>query len=536
LHRFGGSDLLVFVDGATPDGTDVRPAALEQLPVEREHAILQALQERLLPAALPVLPSLRVAARYRTADERLVAGGDWYDATVLGPGRLGASVGDVVGHGPAAAAVMGQLRAVLSAALLATGDVVAALTQLRRFVPTVPGARGSTACVLTVDGDTGRLSYACAGHPPPVLVRADGTAQFLDSPPSAPLGLPGPVSQACTVSLRTGDTLLLYSDGAVETFGVPTEQPRDRLLSACRHAAAGGQSAAGFADAVLAEIAGEVRADDLALLVLRRLTRPLAPLRTTVPATVEQLATLRRRLREWLAQSEMSEEDAVALQIACGEATANTVEHAYLDAGTAAGTVTVSAELTGEGTVVVRVEDDGHWREPLTDPGDRGRGLLLMRQSMDDLHVDQKADGTVVELTRRIHAGRDPLSPIPEPDGAEAAAPDSRLDIAVDTTADTPRAVLTGDLDAAGVASAARVLRRASRGGVLPLDVDLTRLGHLASAGVRLLFDLAADLTATGNRLKVHVRPGSVAQRVLDLTAFPHIAGPDTGDLAPSSG
>jgi len=507
--------------------TDVTESVLAKRAAERDHAVLQALQERLLPDGLPVLPDLRVAARYRAAGEQLVAGGDWFDATVLGPGRLGASVGDVVSHGPGAAAVMGQLRSVLGAALLDTGSAFDALAQLRRFVPTVPGARGSTACAAIYEAATGTMSYACAGHPPPVLMRSDGAARFLPAPPSAPLGLPGITPPAGEVVLGPGDSVLLYSDGAVERPGVPTEHGRQRLLQACSRAAAAGHAAAELVDAVLEGVADGAPADDLALLVLSRRPAPVPALLVRLPATARNLSALRRALGGWLAQAGVSDDDGLAVQIACGEATANVVEHAYPVSGQAGawggagidgagGEVTVSGELTAESAVVVRVTDAGTWREPPADPADRGRGLLLMRQCVDSVRVRQDGGGTTVELTRRVHSRQSAAAPAPEP----AGQPPPGLQVRVDTGTGRATAVLAGDLDAAGVSTAGLALRRAARGGLLPLTVDLTGLDHLASAGVRLLFDVAEELASAGNRLHVQVAQGSVAHHVLDLTGF----------------
>lgn len=514
--------------------TDVTDSVLAKRAAEREHAVLQALQERLLPTGLPVLPQVRIAARYRAAGEQLAAGGDWYDAVPLSHGRVAASVGDVLGHGPEAAAVMGQLRSVLSAALLHGGEVIAALRQLEQYVQTLPAAHGSTACVVIFDPGSGRLCYAAAGHPPPVLIGPDGTVEFLVAAPSAPLGLPGPAGRAGAVSVPPGGAVLLYSDGVIERPGTPTEHGRQQLLALCRqalreHVTASGIRSTELVDTVMTGLTAEALADDAALLAVCYPVCETTELRVELPATPDQLTPLRLHLHHWLEQSGISEDDVVPLQIASGEAAANAVEHAYRAMPT--GTMTLSAELTAESTVRLRVQDHGRWCGPAPKPGSRGRGLLLMQQCMDDLHVFRGAEGTTVEMVRRVHASE--VGPVPP----SASVPDvlPALQVRVVTTAHGEVGVLSGDLDAASVPTAAIVLRGATRGGVLPLTVDLTGLAHLTSAGVKLLFDLADEAAAIGSRLTVRVVRGSTAHHVLELTGFADLAILRVSDHAATS-
>lgn len=504
--------------------TDVTDAVLAKRAAEREHAVLRVLQERLLPAGLPVLPRLRISARYRAAGEQLAAGGDWYDAVPLGHGRVAASVGDVLGHGPGAAAVMGQLRSVLSAALLHSGEVVAALGQLERFVRTLPSAHGSTACATIFDPVRGRLCYATAGHPLPLLISPDGTAEFLAAAPSAPLGLPGPAPRAGEVSIPPGGAVLLYSDGVIERPGVPVEHGRQWLLALCERAAAAGSAPAELVDTVMNGLAAETLADDVVLLLVAHPLLQTTALRIELPATPDQLAIFRIHLCRWLEQAGISEDDVVQLQIAAGEAATNAVEHAR------AATVTLSAELTDESTVRVCVQDNGRWRGPAPESGSRGRGLLLMQQCTDNLRIRRGAKGTTVDLTRRVHAGQ---VDSPQP-STRAPDPGPALTVHI-TTERGGTGVLSGDLDAAGVPAAALALRSATRGGVLPLTIDLTRLEHLASAGVKLLFELADEANALGSHLTVQVVRGSVAHHVLELTGFADLADLAVIDLAAAS-
>jgi serine phosphatase RsbU (regulator of sigma subunit) len=129
-------------------------------------------------------------------------------------------VGDVVGHGAAASAVMGQLRALLTEFLLDGDDLPVALRRLDRFASRTEGARGATVCLALLDPADGSVRYACAGHPPPLVVRPDGATRYLPAPGGVPLGVAGPDPETGTAFLRPGDLLLAYSDGLIERAGV----------------------------------------------------------------------------------------------------------------------------------------------------------------------------------------------------------------------------------------------------------------------------------------------------------------------------
>ena len=157
---------------------------------QAEHEVAEVLQRSLLPAGLPPLARLAGAARYTPATEHALSGGDWYEMLQVGDTAVALVVGDVVGHGPPAAAVMGQLRSVLAAQLLEGSSPAAALERLDRFAARVAGAAGSTCACLLYDWSTGVLRWALAGHPPVLLVDGPGT-RFLDGHRTgAVLGVP----------------------------------------------------------------------------------------------------------------------------------------------------------------------------------------------------------------------------------------------------------------------------------------------------------------------------------------------------------
>ncbi|MFG2574182.1 PP2C family protein-serine/threonine phosphatase [Streptomyces sp. NPDC048481] len=236
----------------------------------REREVALALQEAMLPARLHV-GHHRAAVRYRPAVGALNVCGDWYDLVdLVGGHRIGVSVGDVVGHGLAAAGVMGQLRSALSAASRVAEGPAEALNVLGRYAHVVDGAESATAVTTFIDFDRRTIAYSSAGHPPPVLVHADGRVEFLDRATDPPLdALPDPVPRTeASTSYDTGATLALYTDGLVERRREDIDTGLNRLADAlARHRAAEPEA---LADAVLWELLPTGGAtDDTALVVVR---------------------------------------------------------------------------------------------------------------------------------------------------------------------------------------------------------------------------------------------------------------------------
>jgi serine phosphatase RsbU (regulator of sigma subunit) len=194
-----------------------RQAAEAQRRYEQALGVIDALQRELLPAGLPVLPGVQIAGSYLLAEADTAAGGNWFDAIPLAGGRVGLVVGDVVRHGVAASAVLGQLRAVLAERLGRGAELPAALASVDWIARRVPGARAATVCVAVLDPADGSLCYCTAGHPPPLLVPAQGEARYLPATGAGPLG----TGSAFPVETNTLDAnvLLLYSDGILERPG-----------------------------------------------------------------------------------------------------------------------------------------------------------------------------------------------------------------------------------------------------------------------------------------------------------------------------
>ncbi|MBE8475006.1 PP2C family protein-serine/threonine phosphatase [Streptomyces justiciae] len=236
----------------------------------REREVALALQEAMLPAPRQVRDH-RAAVRYRPAVGALNVCGDWYDLVErIGGDRICVAVGDVVGHGLAAACVMGQLRSALSAASRVAEGPAQALDVVGRYANVVPGAESATVVTTFVDFDARTVTYSSAGHLPPALVHADGRVEFLDAATDPPLDAsPDPVARPeATAGFRSGDTLVLYTDGLVERRREDIDAGLARLAdSLARHRTA---EPAAMADAVLLELLPpEGATDDTALIVVR---------------------------------------------------------------------------------------------------------------------------------------------------------------------------------------------------------------------------------------------------------------------------
>lgn len=235
----------------------------------RERQVAVTLQEAMLQ--VPDLARHQdVAVRYLPAAGSLNVCGDWYDMLDLSEGRFAVGVGDVVGHGIEAAAVMGMLRSALSAAMRALGRPAQALEVLGLYARSVDGALNTTAVTALIDPLSKLIIYSNAGHPPPILMHPDGTCDLLDKATDPPLGarpqhVPRPQAGQ---TYDSGDTLVLYTDGLIERRGEDIDQGIARLVEVLRrHRTASPER---LADTLLARlgVAGG-SGDDIALVIVR---------------------------------------------------------------------------------------------------------------------------------------------------------------------------------------------------------------------------------------------------------------------------
>jgi len=397
---------VVLVGSLTPGRFDDNDAALLALVAdraalaignaglyEREHRIVETLQRSLLPARLPRLPGISIAARYSPGGADV--GGDWYDAIELGGGGVGVAMGDVVGHGIEAASLMGELRNSLRAYALEGVSPAEALAKLDRLITEMERGKMATLIYAVIDADWTQLRFAGAGHPPPLVLGGDGGAEYLWDGRSTPLGVGGPGTyEEGTATLEPGSTLALYTDGLIEVRGETLNTGLHRLKEAVLSGP--DEPEALCAHVVDAMLGSRAAGDDVAFLALRTVPLTKERFRVQLPTNRVSLRYARRTLGRWLEQAGAHRADAFDIQLASHEACANAIEHAY-QFGEAE--VELEARLTG-GEVTLVVRDSGEWREQAN--GHRGRGIEMMKAVMDDVTVKGGPDGTEVELRRKL--------------------------------------------------------------------------------------------------------------------------------------
>jgi PAS domain S-box-containing protein len=224
-ERLGPADVELAVDLGRRGASALERARLWQESRQRfeaEHRIVELLQTTIIPDRLPTIPGIQVAAAYRPAEVDIDVGGDWYDAFETTDGRIVVVVGDVAGHGVAAASLMGRVRNALRAYAFEDSDPASVLTRLHRLLRDQDDEAMVTAFVARYDPATGLMSWSRAGHPPPLLVAPDGTARFLDDVNGAPLGTMARAYRTATTRLDPNALIVCYTDGLVER--------RDRIL------------------------------------------------------------------------------------------------------------------------------------------------------------------------------------------------------------------------------------------------------------------------------------------------------------------
>lgn len=196
--------------------------------LQQEHELTLMLQRSLMPQQLVKVPYLEIAAGYIAASAE--AGGDWYDAFALDGGRIGVTVGDVVGHGSGAATQMGQLRTCLRAYAIENHPPAKALELVNRFAWEMPSRPIATAIYAVIDPSTGAVTIASAGHLPQALLSPDEHS-LLEPEPGPPLGaFPDHKCIESRFTLNHGDSIVLFSDGLIERRGVPLDSSLDDLL------------------------------------------------------------------------------------------------------------------------------------------------------------------------------------------------------------------------------------------------------------------------------------------------------------------
>jgi anti-anti-sigma factor len=518
----GGPSVTVIVRAMTVTGEPGAMVVVEQVdpdgppwPIAAAH-VVDAAQSSLLPPFLPMLPDLALAGSYHRATSVRAAGGDWYDAVPLGDGRVALVVGDAVGHGVAAAGAMSRLRGAMRSTALRDPAPPSVLADLDAFAALMDDVEGASVFYGVLDSGTGVLAYTTAGHPAPLVVAGDGSAEFLPVTPRPPLGsMPGSGTPVHRYELQPGATLVLFSNGALAGGGQEFSVALDRLVAASREVLGRPDVGDPVKASVLAvEIAELLRPprdwpDDVAVLVAHRRVTTLGPLHLDLLAVPASLPGVRRRLNAWLIDLGMGENDRVGVMAAVGEACANAAEHAYR--GTEPGPMSVRAEVDSDGMLTVTIHDDGTWHAPDRDPGDRGRGLLIMRQLVDAVTLDDR-NGTTVTLSVRLRRSSE--------DETSAAAGADGATVVVDRDGARPVVRATGAVDEAGADLLRIRLLEASHGGTVRVELDLDRVSLFSSAAVRVLLAVARIARDEGWRLAVHAPEGGLVRHVLEVSGL----------------
>lgn len=235
-----------------------------------EHQLLIDLHHRLLDE-LPTVPGIEMAARYRPAGDHSLVGGDWYEVLLLDDDRMAVVVGDVTGHGLVAAADMALVRGMIGALLHAGIAVRAVFPQMSELFRKRRNVLIATAAIAVIDS-SGLLTYATAGHPPPLVVHADGTVQALDSANAPIIGILETRHVEGTVPFPAGAQLVMYTDGLVERPNRPFSEGVEIAAGLLRSLPADTAPEA-LIDSLLTALIGDAQpSDDLAVVVVKRPT------------------------------------------------------------------------------------------------------------------------------------------------------------------------------------------------------------------------------------------------------------------------
>ncbi|MFE7133547.1 SpoIIE family protein phosphatase [Streptomyces sp. NPDC057638] len=396
---FEPNDLLVAAQLATHTALGIDKAVL----YGREAYIADELQRTMLPDSLPQPTGVRLASRYLPAAETARVGGDWYDAIPLPGSRVALVVGDVMGHSMTSAAIMGQLRT--TAQTLAGLDLPPqeVLHHLDEQAQRLGTDRMATCMYAVYDPVSHRITIANAGHPPPVLLHLGGRAEVLRVPSGAPIGVGGVDFEAVELDAPAGATLLLYTDGLVESrlrdVWTGIEQLRERLAATAQltgrdHA----PPLEALCDDILDMLGPGDRDDDIALLAAR--FDGIAPSdvaywflepEDAAPGRARRLA--RRALGRW-GLEELSD----AVELLVSEVVTNAVRYAERP---------VTLRLLRTDVLRCEVGDDSpqlprQRRARDTDEG--GRGLFLVNRLARRWGATRLSSGKVVwfELPTRV--------------------------------------------------------------------------------------------------------------------------------------
>ncbi|WKN49733.1 SpoIIE family protein phosphatase [Nocardioides sp. Arc9.136] len=389
-----GPDGSRLVRGSFQDITDQRAlqqrlvaAESEREVVERERQIARELQASLLPRTDPDVAGLEVATYYRAGVVGTQVGGDWYDVIDLGAGRTAVVIGDVMGRGVRAAAVMGQLRAATRAFAKLDLSPTDVLEHLDPLVQDLAGDQIVTCVYAVFDAADHTLAYANAGHLPPLLAHADGRVSLLREV-GPPLGAGHYGLATTTVTLDPTDVLLLYTDGLVERRGEDLQLGLERLGTTVAPRTT--LPAGALLAEVVSALTGDGVDDDVAMVVARARAEPAGAVARFEVGTPEVLGTLRRQVADQLSRWEVPEGRAGDVVQVVTELATNALRHAEPPV--------VQLRRLDE-AVLVEVRDAAMVRprrRRTTGTDEAGRGLNMVAVLADDWGTRPTEDGKTV--------------------------------------------------------------------------------------------------------------------------------------------
>jgi serine phosphatase RsbU (regulator of sigma subunit)/anti-sigma regulatory factor (Ser/Thr protein kinase) len=370
-----------------------------------QQEVVHQLQDAVRPP-MPAVAHAELGVCYEAADPAEPTGGDLYDWQPLPDGGLHVAVVDVMGKGVAATKDALTLTHGLRMLALEGVDVAELGPRVREIMADHAPDLVATFVVGRYSPDTGELTLAGAGHPPPLLIAADGTSQFLETGGLA-LGWPGDVvDPPVKVQMQRSETLVLYTDGLVEATRNIVEG-FDQLQAAARAVVDYPANTVASALVRIALAAGERRDDTLVVTLRRRVApaatghRPLANLEHRFQPVPAAVPLARRLLADWLAHQPMDAAAAGDLLLVAGELCANAVA-----AGDPGVQVVLRASVEGD-AIAIEVEDQGRGRPeaPLDIGGDplaeHGRGLHIVRAVTDALETYRIGNRTIVRAVKR---------------------------------------------------------------------------------------------------------------------------------------
>ncbi|HVE62688.1 MAG TPA: SpoIIE family protein phosphatase [Mycobacteriales bacterium] len=356
----------------------------------REHQIADELQRTLLPAALGTPPGLEVAAHYRAGVQGTRVGGDWYDVIDLDRGRTGLVIGDVMGRGVKAAAIMGQIRTAIRAYAKLDFEPARVLNLVDGLVRGMAEDHIATCIYAIYDAADNSLHLANAGHPPPLVVSPTGTTRLAFGA-GPPLGTGVPNAVEARVSLTPGAVLALYTDGLVEQRGLDI----DEGVAALQCLLSSKQGLTGPLVNLPAEMVSALRPggvaedDDIALLLVRVRTQEDGPPgeddgKHVLSLAAEPLSarTARRFVRDILDRAGRHDWQDEA-QLAVSEIVTNAVLHAHTP-------IQLSVTL-GPTRLLVEVRDENPSLPAArshADDATTGRGMGLVTASVSEFGVE----------------------------------------------------------------------------------------------------------------------------------------------------